>query len=271
MTIKLITIDVDGTLNNSQGKVSDHTVEVLKKAIAKGAKIVIASGRPLDGTKHFYEMLGIDNSDDQFAINYNGAMAMTTSGKILIEETLKVEDYLEIANFADSNDVKHQIETATDIITPFVHIPKYSVYESALTNAPIWYRPLADLESSLPVAKVMLIDEKDKIDTTLSQMPQKFLDKYNVVRSSEFFIEFIKKTVSKGNALKRLAEGLGLSLDETMSIGDQGNDLSMIEAAGTGVAMGNAVDEVKAAAQFVTKTNDEDGVAFAIEKFVLDV
>lgn len=270
MTIKLVTIDVDGTLINSQGEVSAHTQEVIKKAIGNGVKIVIASGRPLPGTKKFFDMFGIDNSDDQYAINYNGAMAMTTSGKIIIRETLTLDDYKVIAKFADENGIQHQFETDKNIIVTNPLIPKFAVFEATLTSAQIWYRPMSDLEESLPVAKIMLIDEEGSINDVWNKIPDSFKEKYNIVRSHANFIEFVKKGVSKGNALKHLSEKLNIPIEETMSIGDQGNDLSMIEAAGIGVAMGNAVEEVKQAADFVTSNNDEDGVAKAIEKFVLN-
>lgn len=90
------------------------------------------------------------------------------------------------------------------------------------------------------------------------------------MKSTPYYLELLSKQANKGTAVKALAEHLGLNRDEVMTLGDQANDLAMIEYAGTGVAMGNAIDEIKAASQFVTRTNLEDGVALTIQKFVLD-
>ena len=91
------------------------------------------------------------------------------------------------------------------------------------------------------------------------------------MKSSPYYLEILDKRVNKGQGVKMLAEKLGIPRENIMTLGDQENDIAMLEYAGTGVAMGNAIDSVKAVSQFVTKTNMEDGVAYAIQKFVLDV
>ncbi len=116
----------------------------------------------------------------------------------------------------------------------------------------------------------MFIDEPEIISRVKKELPAWVYDRFNVVPSSPVYIEFIDKKVSKGNAVRTLAEKLGIDISQVMAIGDQGNDLSMIEAAGVGVAMGNGIDDLKSIAQFVTKSNDEDGVAYAVEKFLLN-
>jgi len=116
---------------------------------------------------------------------------------------------------------------------------------------------------------MMMIDEPAILDAAIARLPQTFRDKYTTVKSSPFYFEILNKEASKGAAVANLAQHLGIKQEEIMAIGDNENDLSMIEYAGLGVAMGNAVPLIKEAANVVTATNDEHGVAEAIKKFVL--
>ncbi|AWW98483.1 Cof-type HAD-IIB family hydrolase [Oenococcus oeni] len=270
MSIKLVAIDVDATLLNSRNELTKHTIDTLKEAIAMGTKIVITSGRPLPGTEPYYAKLGIDKKDDQYAINYNGATIRTTSGRMISEATLTIKDYKDIYSLANKIGVKIQAETADCIYTPYLSAPKYTKYEQKLTNAKIRHVRMQDLKKSDVIAKIMFIDEPEIISRVKKELPAWVYDRFNVVPSSPVYIEFIDKKVSKGNAVRTLAEKLGIDISQVMAIGDQGNDLSMIEAVGVGVAMGNGIDDLKSIAQFVTKSNDEDGVAYAVEKFLLN-
>ncbi|CAJ0999706.1 Sugar phosphatase YidA [Sodalis praecaptivus] len=135
---------------------------------------------------------------------------------------------------------------------------------------PFKFRTVAGMDASLRFPKVMMIDDPDILDAAIKRIPQEAFERYTIMKSAPYYLELLSKQANKGTAVKALAEHLGLNRDEVMTLGDQANDLAMIEYAGTGVAMGNAIDEIKAASQFVTRTNLEDGVALAIQKFVLD-
>ncbi|MCV3296905.1 MAG: sugar-phosphatase [Oenococcus sp.] len=270
MTIKLVAIDVDATLLNSRNELTKHTIDVLEEAIKQGVKPVITSGRPLPGTEPYYAKLGIANRDDQYAINYNGATIRTTSGKMIAQTPVSIQDYRDIYKLAGEIGVKVHAETADYIYTPYLSAPKYTKYESKLTNCQVRHVRMQDLKESDVLAKIMFIDEPEIIERVKKELPQWVYDRFTVVPSSPIFLEFIHKGISKGSAVKTLAEKLNIDISDVMAIGDQGNDISMIEAAGVGVAMANAIDEAKEKAQFITKSNDEDGVAFAIEKFVLN-
>jgi Cof subfamily protein (haloacid dehalogenase superfamily) len=115
----------------------------------------------------------------------------------------------------------------------------------------------------------MMIDKPDLLDSAIQRLPQQARDNYTILKSAPYYLEILDARVNKGQGVKMLAEKLGLAREEVMAIGDQENDLAMIEYAGTGVAMGNAIDSVKKIAQFITKTNMEHGVAHAIEELVL--
>ena len=134
------------------------------------------------------------------------------------------------------------------------------------------YRQIAD---GLSKAKHPLIisgttsETPALLDAAIAALPQETRTRYTVLKSAPFYLELLDKRVNKGTGVQALAEVLGLKPENVMAIGDQENDMAMLHYAGTGVAMGNAIDAVKAVADFVTKTNGEDGVAHAIKHFVL--
>jgi len=116
------------------------------------------------------------------------------------------------------------------------------------------------------ILKIVLEEEKDVLDKITSQIPKELFEEYNVIRS----VEFMKKGCNKATGIEKLAQHLGISNEEIIAIGDASNDKEMIEYAGLGVAMGNAEDEIKMLANFITKSNEEDGVAYVINKFIIN-
>ena len=116
---------------------------------------------------------------------------------------------------------------------------------------------------------MMMIDEPEVLDPAIAKLPLHFTEKYTTVKSTPFYYEIMNKNASKGNALAKLADHLGLNKDEVMAIGDNENDLTMLEYAGIGVAMKNAIPIVKEVADVETASNDEDGVALVVEQYVL--
>jgi Cof subfamily protein (haloacid dehalogenase superfamily) len=108
------------------------------------------------------------------------------------------------------------------------------------------------------------------LDKAIEQIPKEFYDKYTVVKSAPYFLEFLNKKVNKGVGVKLLAEELGIDMKDVICVGDHENDLEMVQYAGLGVAMENAIDKLKDAANFVTTSNDDDGVAHVINKFILE-
>lgn len=116
---------------------------------------------------------------------------------------------------------------------------------------------------------MMYIDQPERLEKTIQAIPSEVKEKYMMVKSTDFFLEILHPDVSKGNAVKLLAKELGIPREEVMAIGDNGNDVSMLEFAGCGVAMGNAIDDVKAVADVVTKSNNEAGVAHVLDELVL--
>lgn len=161
------------------------------------------------------------------------------------------------------------METLNYIYTANRDISPYTIAESFIVKMPIRYRTPEEITNKLTISKGMFIDDPKLLSEFIKNFPQALKDRFYVVQSEPYFFEAMNKKASKGNAIAELATKLGITSDEVMALGDQGNDLTMVKYAGTGVAMGNGIDELKQNAQFITKTNEEDGVAYAIEKFAL--
>lgn len=137
-----------------------------------------------------------------------------------------------------------------------------------MATIPLVFCEAEKMDPNTQFLKVMMIDEPAVLDRAIARIPAEVKEKYTVLKSAPYF-EILDKRVNKGTGVKSLAEALGIKPEEVMAIGDQENDIAMIEYAGMGVAMDNAIPSVKEVANFVTKSNLEDGVAWAIEQHVL--
>lgn len=269
MAIKLIAIDMDGTLLTPQHEVSPRVRQAIAAARDKGVAIVLATGRPFVGVQQYLQMLDLQH-EGQFCITNNGALVQQAEdGECVAEVALTFSDFLFFEKMARELGVHFQALTKTLLFTPNKDISQYTVHESSVTGIPLRYRAVDEMDANSTFPKVMMIDDPDKLDEAISRIPQEARDRYTIMKSSAYYLEILDKRVNKGAGVKALADRLGLSAEQVMAIGDQENDIAMLEFAGTGVAMGNAIESVKKVAQFVTKTNIEDGVAHAIEKYVL--
>ncbi len=134
---------------------------------------------------------------------------------------------------------------------------------------PLKYRTPEEMTPDLNIIKMMMIDEPALLDSVIPQLPAALTEQYNVVKSAPFFLEVLNKKAHKGAAVKKLAEHLGIDQSEVMAIGDNENDLTMVEYAGIGVAMANATENVRNMADVITASNEEDGVAKVINEYVL--
>ncbi|KAG1085330.1 hypothetical protein G6F40_014226 [Rhizopus arrhizus] len=134
---------------------------------------------------------------------------------------------------------------------------------------PLSYRRVQDMDPSMSFIKLMMIDAPDVLDAAIARLPAELTERFAVLKSAPFFLEVFDHRAGKVPSLQKLAEHLGIDRANVMAIGDQENDLTMLQYAGTSVAMGNAIDAVKAVARFETTSNADEGVARAIEHFVL--
>lgn len=275
MSIQLIAIDIDGTLLDSKKCLASETRKAIKEAQSKGVKIVLCTGRPLGSMSYLFEELDLLHEDD-LAITYNGGFIQYTKSKeILFEKRLANEEAIDIYNLLST------------LAMPTNWIDLHYIYEFAYPEGrPSIYqlekkavrRPedlifkavrLEDMPDDFTPIKVVSSRPGIELDETVRNIPSEYFEKYTIFKSQETILEFMPKGVDKGHAMVQIADHLGLSKDEIMGIGDQENDRSLVTHAGIGVAMGNAIPSVKEAADFITRTNDEHGVAYAIEQFVL--
>jgi Cof subfamily protein (haloacid dehalogenase superfamily) len=267
--IKLIALDLDGTTLDPERKLSPEVIEAIGKARACGVQVVICTGRPLLGVRDILDTLNLRKAGD-FVITYNGALVQRAdTGEEFISQGISGEEFLDLDNAARKAKLHIHAHTRDGIYTTNRDIGKYSVFEASLVDMPLHYRTAEEIQK-LELLKVMMIDEEEILDEGIAYLPFEIFDNFNLIKSAPYYLEILNKKVSKGNAVKLLAEKLCLDLeDEVMTIGDEENDRSMLEIVGHSVAMGNATDDIKKAARYITKTNAESGVAWAINQWVL--
>ena len=267
--IKLVAIDIDGTLINDERRITAEVRDTIREALAQGVKIVITTGRPLPGVADILAELGIAGPD-QYVITYNGGWVQTVDGSKTISKTpISYADYELVQHFADQHGAYLQVETADAAHTVHHKINRWGSDENALVNLPLYVHEAAELPRELAAIKAIITAESDEADVLQQQVPANIHDQLTVIRSTAHNLEFINKATSKGAALLALADYLHIAHEETMAIGDQENDATMIEMAGKGVAMGNAIDKIKNLADDITTTNNEHGVAIALQRHVL--
>lgn len=264
---KLIAIDMDGTLLREDKTVSEYTKKIIEQARKIGVKIVLASGRPLEGLEAYLDMLGLVSEED-YVICYNGAIVQNVATKEIVGRTvLTGTDLKKLYEVSKELEVSIHAFSKEGCITPIM--TKYSQLEGDINDIPVKVVDYSQVTNEEEIIKIMLVDEPEVLQKAVDRLPEELYSEYTVVRSAPYFLEFLDKKVNKGEGVRALAEHLNIKKEEIMCFGDAGNDWHMIAFAGMGVAMGNAFPEVKEIANYITKSNEEDGVAYAIEKFVL--
>jgi len=266
---KLIAIDMDGTLLNDHHEVTDEVRNALDAARERGVKVVLCTGRPLAGVRRYLKDLRLEDEED-YVIAYNGAIVQNTNtNEVVFGQSLGYEDFRSLHELSRTLDTPMHFFDAEFLYTTNKLISPYTVHEAFITQIPFLHTTAEEVPKDISMPKVMYIDEPERLDRTIAAIPAEINDKYMMVKSAPFYLEILHREVSKGNAVKRLSEKLGIKREEVMTIGDNGNDLSMIQFAGCGVAMENAIPMVKEAADYHTKSNNENGVAHAIRELVL--
>lgn len=268
-TIELVAIDMDGTLLDPAHKLTARVKQAIAQARTLGVHIVLTSGRPVPGLAPFLHELGIEGDDD-YCIACNGGLVQRIGPReTVVEYPLSFDDFVYCEQVAREIGVHFQALDAQRMYTPNQDISIYTVADSHLSRMPLSYRRVADMDPGMSFIKLMMIDEPDVLDAAIARLPAALTERFAVLKSAPFFLEVFDQRAGKGPSLQKLAEHLGIDRANVMAIGDQENDLTMLQYAGTSVAMGNAIDAVKAVARFETATNADEGVARAIERFVL--
>ena len=265
---KLVAIDMDGTLLKEDKSISDRTKKAIKDAKSKGVTVVLATGRPIEGVSKTLKELNM-YTDKDYVLSYNGSLVQKTKSKEVISKvSLKGEDYHYLKKLSDEFNINiHAFSEKKGLVTP--KNSKYTEVEAEINNIDINIIDMSEIENDDVIIKIMMIDEPEILGAAIEKLPEEVYKKYTVVRSTPYFLEFLNKDANKGVGVELLAKHLGVKQEEIITLGDADNDLHMIEYAGLGIAMGNAFDSVKKIANYITDTNENDGVAKAIEKFVL--
>jgi len=268
---KLIAIDMDGTLLKDDKTITSLNKSVLKKARELGVKVVLTSGRPIQGIKKYLDELELTGEDD-YVIGVNGAVICKASDYSVINSdgTLKGKDVKYIYNRV--KDLGAYIHAFTDK-EDLVNIKsRFSDEEEIRIDLKVRVVDFPnEVQDDDEILKVVLEEDKEILDKITPQIPKDLFEKYTVIRSLDFMVEFMNKDCNKATGLEKLAQYLKIDKSEIIAIGDADNDIEMLEYAGLGVAMGNAKDEIKKIANYVTKSNEDDGVAYVIDKFILNL
>ncbi|MCK6265178.1 Cof-type HAD-IIB family hydrolase [Vibrio sp. ZSDE26] len=265
---KLIALDMDGTLLNSDKQISSDTKRAIASARENGTKVVLASGRPIDGMERQLNELGIDGNNE-FVLYYNGSMVKELgSQKVIHRRIINGKAAKEVAQLANQLGLNvHAFSEEHGLITPVNS--EYTQLEATINGLNITEMSFDGLSDDHPIIKVMIVGEPSKLTKAIKGLHAELHSRYTIVQSAPFFLEFLNLESNKGLGIKAIADYLQISAEEIICVGDAENDNHMIKFAGLGVAMSNAMEETKALADFIAPSNDEDGVAAVIDKFLL--
>lgn len=269
MKYKLLVLDVDGTLLNEAKEISKRTLATLLKVQQMGVRIVLASGRPTYGLMPLAKRLELGNYDG-FVISYNGGQIMKASnGELLFQRRINPEMLPYLEKKARKNDFAILTYNENEVVTNRPE-NEHVCREAALNGMVVVGEEEFSTAIDFAPCKCMLVsDDLDKLIDLETHWKKRLNGALDVFRSEDYYLEVVPCGIDKANSLGALLELLNINRDEVMAIGDGVCDVAMLQMAGLSVAMGNAIDSVKACADWITVSNEEDGVAVAVEKAIL--
>ena len=265
MDIKLVAFDMDGTLLNNAHQTSLDTIKVLRKLKEKKIISVICTGRSLPGLSMFDQLLNLNMP----MILYNGSLVLDQEKNILMAYNLPLEEAIKIWNFAKDNNANITLWSNNKIYCNRIN-------QHTLNYSERYCLPIEKIDNFInfaqnnQISKMCFNDTPENIiNLKLKVKKIKNLD-VNYCISNPFMLEFFNKEASKANALKCLGEYYNIKPNQMMAFGDGENDIDMLDYVGFGVVMDNALGDVKKHGKYITKSNDEDGVVYAINKFIFN-
>ena len=274
--IKVIIMDVDGTLTNNEKVIPAETKEVLLKAQKAGAVLVLASGRPTSGLMDFAKELEMEKHHG-LLVSFNGSKVIDCeTNEVLFNETMTVEQGQSVLEHMKKFEVIPMIDKdnymyVTDVFNNEINYNGEPInivkYESR--GGKFKLSEVEDLAAfaDYPLNKILTAGSPDYLQKHYKEMMEPFKDTLNCVFTAPFYFEFTAKGIDKAKALDTILIPRGYKKEEMIAFGDGHNDATMVEYAGIGVAMANAVDDLKAVADEVTRSNDEDGIAYTLSKY----
>ena len=268
MKYKLVVLDLDGTLTNSKKEITARNRETLIRIQEQGVRLVLASGRPTYGIVPLANELRM-NEFGGFILSYNGGEIINWESKEMMYENVLPNEVIPVLyECARTNHLSILTYDGAEIVTENSQDP-YVQKEAFLNKMAV--RETNDFltDITLPVAKCLIVGDADQLIPVESELCIRLQGKINVFRSEPYFLEVLPCGIDKSTSLGALLSHLDITPEEIIVIGDGVCDVSMIQFAGLGIAMGNAQDSVKVCADVVTASNEEDGVALAVEKAIL--
>jgi Cof subfamily protein (haloacid dehalogenase superfamily) len=276
--MKLLTTDLDGTLLNKNKEISQNNIKALEYAANKGIKVIVATGRIYSDVCNLFKNVKID----KYVIANNGACIYNTNGSKISAKAIEKNDLMFILKYLHEKGIYFEISTEDNLYIPFNW---YELLNNDINNMENSY--LKDIVSTIFSQKGIIfiksIDDfinTDKECYSISVISLDFnklsicrkyfegLNKFSIQSSDKSNFEIMSINSSKGNALEILANYLNICFDDIIAIGDNFNDISMLEKAGLSIAMRNAEESVKKVCSFITNSNELDGVAEAIYKYL---
>ena len=267
--IKVIALDMDGTLLNSKKELLEETKQYFKEFHTKGTEtlLVLCTGRPETGIRPYLKDLGY-LEENHYIISQNGAniYESQTGNRIMdaFVDSVEIQKWIELGK-------KHGVSVmgaGVDYYYSFDEDPtEWMEFDVKIVNGSI-KRITKEESLSTDFYKLLLLGDVEQLNEFETIIPKEWRDEFYVVRSQKYLVEVLRKGVNKAFGLEKLAAALNIEPSEIASIGDAANDIEMLEYAGLAIAMGNASEEVKAIADIVTDTNENNGVIKAIDRLI---
>lgn len=265
---KLLALDLDGTLTDSEKKVSDVNKEYIKKAQDKGIEIILASGRPVIGIEPIAKDLDLFNRGG-YILAYNGGHIIDCKNKKdLIKKTIPVELFHDICQINKKYEVYALTYNEHGVICEN-NTSQYVQREGFNNSIPVIKVDNLEAELTEPVVKFMVVGEPIELQKAYKYLVSLYKGTLNLFFSEPYFMEITPLGIEKAFALGKLCELLGYGREQLIACGDGLNDIPMLQFAGMAIAMNNAYEETKKYANYISASNTENGVAEAIKKFIL--
>lgn len=265
-TYKLVAIDVDGTLVNDEKKLTQKTIDAIKR-VKNNTKIVISSARSFHRVKKYLEQLNL-LQNNQYTIVFNGSVIIENkSEKVLLSDHFAEKEVNELIDLSIQLRIPIFLYSMDNVFVE--KLPKIVEYSKNFEKVIFNKGKFSNIDfNSEKIYKILFVDEYRNISKIRKELPKEMFLKYSITGSIPECIEFVKKGSTKKKALKYICKKCNIEKEEIISIGDGDNDLEMISYAGLGVAMENATKLLKDNANYITASNNDDGVAKVLEKYI---
>ncbi|KGF50733.1 Cof-type HAD-IIB family hydrolase [Prevotella melaninogenica] len=268
MKYKMIVLDLDGTLTNNKKEITPRTKQALMQAQAAGIHVVLASGRPTYGIVPLAEELKLKGNRGYILAFNGGKIIDCTKNEVLFEQ--KLDEQLVPILFQEAQKAGMEILTYQgEGIAATNKDDEYVQHEAFINKMSVTQYDNLLNQLVYPINKCLIVGDPTTLHELEIRLAKELEGKMDVYRSADFFLECVPLGIDKARSLDRLISSLRISREEVIACGDGYNDLSMIRFAGLGVAMANAAKDIQGEADFVTLSNEEDGVAHVIEHFIL--